>query len=49
MQIVLDEARGAYDENLVVELKSDGTDDLESNVARLVQWIEAWRHDRGFM
>ena len=47
MEVVLDEARSSYPEQVVVELKSEGTEDLESNVARIVQWINAWRKDRG--
>lgn len=47
MQTVLEEARSSYAAEIVVELKSEGTEDLESNVARIVQWIEAWRRDRG--
>ena len=48
MQTVLDEARASYAEEIVVELKSESTEDLESNVERIVQWIGAWRKDRGF-
>lgn len=47
MEVVLDEARSSYAPEIVVELRSEGTEDLESNVARIVQWIEAWRRDRG--
>lgn len=47
MEVVLDEARSSYAPEIVVELKSEGTDDLESNVSRIVQWIEAWRRDHG--
>ncbi|EIM81981.1 P-loop containing nucleoside triphosphate hydrolase protein [Stereum hirsutum FP-91666 SS1] len=47
MQTVLEEARSSYAAEIVVELKSEGTEDLESNVARIVAWIEAWRRDRG--
>ena len=47
MEVVLDEARSSYPEQIVVELKSEGTEDLESNVVRIVQWINAWRKDRG--
>ncbi|CAL1696078.1 unnamed protein product [Somion occarium] len=46
MEVVLDEARSSYSQEIVVELKSEGTEDLESNVARIVQWINAWRADR---
>lgn len=47
MQVVLDEARGSYPTEIVVELKSEGTEDLESNITRIVQWINAWKADRG--
>lgn len=47
MQTVLEEARASYAPEIVVELTSEGTEDLESNVARIVAWIEAWRRDRG--
>jgi len=47
MNVVLDEARGAYAEEIVVALDSETTDDLESNVSRIVQWIEAWRKNQG--
>ena len=42
MNVVLEEAREAYTEEIVVALKSEDTTDLESNVSRIVQWIEAW-------
>jgi adenylate kinase len=45
METVLQEARDAYDEEIVVALKSESTGDLESNVKRIVQWINAWRSD----
>lgn len=42
MSVVLEEAREAYAEEIVVTLNSEDTTDLESNVSRIVQWIEAW-------
>jgi len=45
MQVVLEEARSSYPQEIVVELKSEGVDDLENNIARLVEWIHAWRKD----
>lgn len=47
MNVVLEEAREAYAEEIVVALKSENTDDLESNVSRIVQWIEAWKKNQG--
>ncbi|KAI0793386.1 P-loop containing nucleoside triphosphate hydrolase protein [Abortiporus biennis] len=45
MEVVSDEARSSYAPEIVVELKSEGTEDLEANIARIVQWINAWRKD----
>lgn len=45
MQIVLEEARESYDEAIVHELSSNTVDDLEANVARVIQWLEQWRLD----
>lgn len=46
MEVVLDEARSSYAPQIVVELHSEGTEELESNVQRIVQWINAWNADR---
>lgn len=43
METVLEEAREAYAEEIVIPLKSESTDDMEANVQRIVQWIEAWQ------
>ncbi|KAG9048304.1 factor activating pos9 [Tulasnella sp. UAMH 9824] len=48
MQTVLDDAKESYAEEIVVELRSENTEDLESNVDRIVSWIQNWRRDRGF-
>jgi len=45
MQVVLDEARSSYPDLPVVELQSDGPEQLESNVARIIDWIQAWKTD----
>ena len=47
MNVVLEEAREAYAEEIVVVLQSENTDALESNVSRIVQWIEAWQKNEG--
>ena len=46
MQVLLDEAREAYDEEIVVELRSDELADLDGNVERIQQWAEKWKEDR---
>lgn len=45
MDVILDEARESYDEEVVVELRSEGLEDLEANVDRIERWLEAWRND----
>lgn len=47
MQVLLDEARESYREEIVVELRSDKEEDVEGNVERIEQWVEAWRRDNG--
>lgn len=46
MQVLLDEARESYKEEIVVELKSESTDDVEANIERVEQWVEQWKKDR---
>jgi adenylate kinase len=45
MNVVLEEAQSSYAPEIVVELKSENTEDLESNVSRVVEWINAWLAD----
>lgn len=44
--LLLEEAREAYDEEIVVDLTSEKDDDVESNCARIVAWIEAWKNSK---
>ena len=46
MEMLLDEARESYDEEIVVELRSDEADDIEGNVGRIETWIKNWRQDQ---
>ncbi|KLO20573.1 P-loop containing nucleoside triphosphate hydrolase protein [Schizopora paradoxa] len=46
MQTILDEAKESYAEEIVVELRSESTDELETNVDRIMTWIKAWKRDR---
>jgi len=41
-QTILDEARDSYEEQIVHELQSNSTDDLESNLEQIASWIEQW-------
>ena len=43
MEVLLTEARESYDENVIVELKSNDNEDLDSNVERLETWLGSWR------
>ena len=45
MQVLLEEAREAYDEEIVVELQSDSLEDIDSNVERIQSWIEHWKEN----
>jgi len=46
MQVILDEARGAYANEIVHEVPSNEIADLESNVRRVCQWCDQWISDR---
>jgi adenylate kinase len=45
MEVLLQEARDAYEEEIVVELTSNNTDEMDSNVDRIEAWIKQWRKD----
>ncbi|KAI8633120.1 P-loop containing nucleoside triphosphate hydrolase protein [Xylariaceae sp. FL1651] len=45
MEVLLQEARDSYDERIVVELKSNTTDEMDSNVDRIEAWIKQWKKD----
>jgi len=47
MEVLVQEARDAYDEQIVVELHSEKAEDIDANVERLEQWIKNWRKDHG--
>lgn len=42
MQVLLQEARDSYEEEVVIELPSNNIEDLESNVQRIVQWRNSY-------
>ncbi|KAL9102940.1 MAG: hypothetical protein Q9163_001966 [Psora crenata] len=46
MKVLLEEARDAFDEEIVVEMNSDEAEHVDENVRRIQQWIEAWKRDR---
>ncbi|KAL9602622.1 MAG: hypothetical protein Q9219_001766 [cf. Caloplaca sp. 3 TL-2023] len=44
MEVLLAEARDAFDEQIVIELQSNDAEDLEDNASRIEVWIERWKH-----
>ncbi|KAK3112296.1 factor activating pos9 [Teratosphaeriaceae sp. CCFEE 6253] len=47
MEVLVQEAREAYDEEIIVELRSEETGDVDGNVERIEQWVQNWRKDHG--
>ncbi|GAA5821898.1 hypothetical protein JCM10212_002450, partial [Sporobolomyces blumeae] len=45
MEVVLNDARDSYAEEIVVELQSESPEQMDENVHRIVQWVEQWRKD----
>ena len=42
MQVVLDEAKESYSQEIVHEVQSNCLDDMESNVGRIEKWTQQW-------
>ncbi len=42
MQIVLEAARESYAHEIVQELQSNDTDDMDTNAGRVEGWLTAW-------
>lgn len=45
MQVVLEEARGSYAKEIVHEVPSNNSQDMESNICRIIQWCDQWAID----
>ena len=45
MDVILQEAHDAFEEEIVIELKSDVSDEMETNLDRIEAWIKQWRQD----
>ena len=45
MEVLLDEARASYDEEIIIELQSNDIEDIENNVERAEHWLINWRRD----
>ena len=46
MQVVLEEAREAYNPEIVHEVPSNNLEDMESTVTRIQEWSKQWMADR---
>lgn len=46
MQVLLEEARQSYDEEIIVELESNESEDIEKNVDRIGIWINQWKREQ---
>ena len=42
-QVLLEEARDSYQEEIVIALQSDTIEDISDNVASLTEWITSWQ------
>jgi adenylate kinase len=45
--VLAEEARDAFDEGVVVELKSETAEDIDSNCERILEWVKKWREEHG--
>ena len=45
MEVLLQEARDSYDEEIVIDLRSDTTEDMDSNLDRIEAWVKQWKQD----
>ena len=41
MQVILEEARESYSQEIVIELPSNSTEDVEANTTRCLEWMRA--------
>mmetsp|Transcript_7863 Transcript_7863/g.9457 ORF Transcript_7863/g.9457 Transcript_7863/m.9457 type:complete len:185 (-) Transcript_7863:427-981(-) len=48
MQVILEEARGAYAPEIVHDVPSNTLEDMESNVSRIQEWARQWVVNNGF-
>ncbi|KAG7007922.1 adenylate kinase isoenzyme 6 [Physcia stellaris] len=43
MEVLLEEARSSYAEEVVVELQSNQIEDIDTNVERIEAWVKSWK------
>lgn len=41
-QVLLEEAKDSYQDEIVVAMKSDSVDDMNRNVAAITEWVRSW-------
>ncbi|KAK3378173.1 AAA domain-containing protein [Podospora didyma] len=47
MEVLLQEARESYDEEIVVELQSTSAEELDTNIDRIEAWLTQWKENNG--
>lgn len=47
MEVILQEAREAFNERIVIELSSNSSEEMEMNQARIEEWIKQWVANNG--
>ncbi len=45
MEVLLQEARDSYDEEIVVELQSTNSEEMETNIDRIGAWLKQWKEN----
>ena len=45
MEVLLQEARDAYDAEIVIELTSNTSDEMDTNIDRIEAWVKQWQKD----
>ncbi|SPN98869.1 probable FAP7 - involved in the oxidative stress response [Cephalotrichum gorgonifer] len=45
MDVLIQEARDSYDEEIVIELQSNTSEEMEENVDRIEAWVKQWTLD----
>lgn len=45
MEVLCQEARESYDEEIVVELQSNTPEEMETNIERIEAWLKQWKED----
>ncbi|PKS05218.1 hypothetical protein jhhlp_008589 [Lomentospora prolificans] len=49
MDVLIQEARDAYDDEIVIELTSNTSEEMEENIERIEQWVKQWKLDHGLL